>query len=131
MNECLLTQVCSFIDDCFARRIEQTRFGDGHRNAVRVTIRRRAPILEVAFHFLGYLAGDADAGAPVGHSRGEIFDAGGFVAARETPLVVVSLVGVVRADVLAVIFAQLLDGLFDVPVVRLKRGYFIKGGTAF
>lgn len=40
------------------------------------------------------------------------------MATRETPLVVVSLVGVVGTDVFAVILAQLLDGLFDVPVVR-------------
>lgn len=47
------------------------------------------------------------------------------MATRETPLVVVSFMGVVCTDVFAVVFAQLLDGLFDVPVVRL-RGILLK-----
>lgn len=47
------------------------------------------------------------------------------MATRETPLVVVSFMGVVRADVFAVVSAQLLDGLFNVPVVRL-RGILLK-----
>lgn len=120
VNECLLTQVCLLLHDCFAFWIEQTCFGDGHCNTVWVTICWWSSILEVAFLFLGYLAGDADAGAPVGHSCREIFNAGGFMATRETPLVVVSLMGVICTDVFAVIFAQLLDGLFDIPVVRRR-----------
>lgn len=47
------------------------------------------------------------------------------MATREPPLVVISLMGVVCTDVFVVIFAQLLDGLFDVPVVRL-RGILLK-----
>lgn len=47
------------------------------------------------------------------------------MATRETPLVVISLMGVICTDVFAVIFAQLLDGLFDVPVIRL-RGVLLK-----
>lgn len=116
----LLTQACSLLYDCFTFWIEQTCFGDCHGNTVRVTIGRWPSILEVAFLFLGHLAGDADAGAPVGHACREVLDAGGLVATRETPLVVVSLVGVVGTDVFAVILAQLLDGLFDVPVVRWR-----------
>lgn len=42
------------------------------------------------------------------------------MATRETPLVVISLMGVIRTDVFAVIFAQSLDGLFDVPEVRIR-----------
>lgn len=125
VNECLLTQVWLFLYDLFTFWSEQTCFCDGHCNTVWVTICWWSAILEVAFHFLDYLAGDADAGAPVGHSCWEIFDAGGFMATREPPLVVISLMGVVCTDVFAVIFAQLLDGLFDVPVVRL-RGILLK-----
>lgn len=121
----VLTRVCSVHYDCigiscFALWIEQTCFYNGHCNAVWVTVSWWSAILEVAFLFLGYLARDADAGAPVGHTSWEIFNAGSFMATCEAPFVVISLMWVICTDMFAVFCSQLLDGLFDVSAVRWK-----------
>lgn len=121
----VLTRVCSVRYDCttiscFAFWTEQTCFCNGHCNTIWVTVSWWSAILEVAFHFLGYLARDTDAGAPVGHTSWEIFNAGGFMATCESPFVVISLMWVICTDMFAVFCTQLLDGLFDVPVVKWK-----------
>lgn len=97
--------------------IKQAGGCDGPGHGVRVAVRCRPAVLEVAFPLLAHLARDADAGAPVGHSGREVFDGGGLVETREAPLVVLPSAWVVHSDVLAVFFAQLLDGLLDVSVV--------------
>lgn len=103
-------------------RIKQAGLSDGHRHNVRVTVRCRASILEVAPLVLAHLPGDADASSPVGHAGGEVVDARGFVQTCEAPLVVLAAAWVVLLDVLLVLFGQFLYGLLNVPVGReIKR----------
>lgn len=51
---------------------QQTGADQGLCHAVRVTVGRRATVLEVALLLLADVAGNADAGAAVGHAGGEL-----------------------------------------------------------
>jgi len=103
-------------------RVQQAGDGDGLGHWVRVAVGGGPTVLEVALLLLAHLAGDPDAGAPVGHAGGEVVDGGGLVEPREAPHVVLPAVRVVHSDVLGVFFAQLLDGLLDVSVIRWGGG---------
>lgn len=94
---------------------------DRHGNCVGVAVRCRTAVLEVAPLVLAHLPRDADAGAAVGDAGGEVVDAGGFVQTREAPHVVLSAVRVVHRDVLLVRFAQLANGLLNVPVRKRRE----------
>ena len=74
------------------------------------------------------LARDADAGASVCHSGREVVDAGRFMETCETSHVVLAPTRVIYLDVLAVFFAQLLDGLLNVSVGRGKDRQLSYGG---
>lgn len=92
---------------------QQTGADQGLRHTVRVTVGRRAAVLEVALLVLANVARNADAGAAVGHACGELVDVGGFVMAGETAGVVEPPFGIIGADVIAVPLPELLNGIFN------------------
>lgn len=89
---------------------------DGLGDRIGVAVGRRPPVLEVAVAILADLARDADAGASVGHTGGELEDVGCLMVASEPPGVVPATPRVIDADVVVMPLAQLLDGSFDVSV---------------
>lgn len=91
---------------------------NGLCHSIWVAVCWRTAILEVAFLLLAYLARDADAGTSVCHSGRKLFNAGCFMETCETSFVVIPPMWVIHTDVRCVVFAQLLNGLLDVSVIR-------------
>lgn len=71
---------------------------------------------------MAHVAWDADAGAAVGNTGGELVDVGCLMEARQAPGVVQPSFGVVGTDVVLVTLAQFLDGFLNVPVKEAGRG---------
>ena len=86
---------------------------DSLGHPVGVAVRGWSAVLQVTFALLPHLAGDADAGAAVGHAGRELVDAAGLVEPGESTLVVATILGVISDDVTLVVLAQLLDGFLD------------------
>ena len=103
--------------------VEHARPDEDLRDAVRIAVRRRATVLEVAAPILADLPRDTDAGAAVGDAGGEVVDAGRLVESRQTSGVVGASVRVVRHDVLLVFRRELLDGRLDHPETRRDTHY--------
>lgn len=127
---------CTFLLLALLFQIKQAGVCDGLCHGVRVAVCCGAAVLEVAFLLLAHLARDADAGASVGQSGGEVVDVRGFEVTREAPDVVLSSMWVVHFDVLGVFFAQLLDGQLDVSDERdtedlHNHGYFDNSSHIF
>ena len=90
-------------------------------DAVRVTIGRRTTVLQVPEPVLGHGPRDAHAGVTVGHAGRELVDRRRFVQARQTALVVSSLVRVVHLNVTLVLLRELLDGRVDDAATRASE----------
>lgn len=114
--------VCGWLDSIvhgfLPLLVQQAGTDQGLGHAVRVAVGRWAAVLKVTLLLLADAAGDADAGAAVGHARRELVDVGGFVAAGEAAGVVQPPLGVVGTDVVTVPLPELLNGLLDGPENR-------------
>ena len=101
--------------------VEETRADEGLCHSIRITVGRGPAVLEVALLLITHVPRDADAGTTVGHASGELVDVGCLVETRQAPGIVQPPFGVVGTDVVLVTLAQLLDGLFNVPVKGARR----------
>merc|ERR550517_2422075 len=89
--------------------VEADSSDDDLSNRVRVAVAGRSPVLQVSVSLLRHVPGDPDAAASVGHPGTEVVDAGGLVESSQSPLVVLSLIGVVRHDVFLVVPGEVVD----------------------
>lgn len=110
--------VDSIVHGFFPLFVQQTGADQGLGHAVRVAVGRWTAVLEVTLLLLADAAGDADAGATVGHACREFVDVGGFVATGEAAGIVEPPLGVVGTDVVTVPLPKLLDGILNGPENR-------------
>ena len=106
--------------------VQQTGADQGFGHTVRVAVGRWTAVLKVTLLLLADAAGNADAGAAIGHARREFIDVGGFVVASETASVVEPPFGVIGTDVVMVPLCKLLNGLFNGPESRKKKNVNLK-----
>lgn len=93
--------------------IQQTGADQGFGHAVRVAVGGWAAVFKVPLFLLAHVAGNANAGAAVGHACGEFVDVGGFVVAGEAASVVQPSFGVIGTDVVTVPLTELLDAILN------------------
>lgn len=95
---------------CFVKKSSSDKKLGDH---VRVAVRCRSPVFQVALLLLSYGSWYADAAASVGHTCAEVVNARGLMVSGQSSLVVLSTMGVICFDVLGVSLGQLLDSLLD------------------
>jgi len=90
-------------------RAEDGRADYHLRDAIRITVGRRTPILQVPATILANLARNADRRSAVGNSSREVVDAARLVVTSQATLVVATSHRIIHTDVTHVLFAQLLN----------------------